>query len=415
MFSASLRTTKKSETLPNQTNMDKDFDIVDSFCEWCKKLLIKRSSSYGSNLKGFQRMLCDFFTKHDIDKVWVVESTPSYDYDAKQFAKKALLGRGSASYDFLEAVNALIKEDDLLYATTIIDAMCYIADKFKAEVIAYNDDKRTFGDCCSALNKFRQYVKTEFSDSYWCGEDSSANELYRKAVNKGMLSKIDGIENLIAVIGEEQFVKLAVEKSFFFDKDLVVERMNEMIELLAKGEALPARRTTKDQEKLGMYHQKDGYFFDGEQVKMPVKVSKDGNDFVRKIIKDRTGFTACEGKGSILQNYIISHLWGRAYDPRYYTNLWNVVLVPAWANSLLDKDAAPSSFAARLKATFMRVSMKLYLCSKQKTKLQKLQLDVKNLSFDAKPFKGEYEITQFVKKDANVVAVGGVKKDKVKI
>lgn len=397
---------------------DKNFDIVANFREWCKKLLIKRSSSNGSNLKGLQEMLCDFFksSKYDIDKVWIVESSPSYDYDAKQFAKKALLGRGSASYDFLEAVDALIEEGDLLYATTIIDAMCYIADKFKAEVIAYNDGKRTFGDCCYALNKFRQYVKTEYSDSYWSGEDSSANDLYRKAVNKGMLSKIDGVESLIAVIGEEQFVKLAVEKSFFFDKDLVAERMDEMIELLAKGEALPARRTTKDQEKLGMYHQKDGYFFDGEQVKIPINVSKDGNDFVRRIIKDRTGFTACEGKGSILQNYIISHLWGRAYDPRYYTSLWNVVLVPAWANSLLDKNGAPSSFAARLKATFMRVLMKLYLGSKQnKTKLQKLQLEVKSLSFDAKPFKAEYEITQFIKKDANVVAVGGVKKDKVKI
>ena len=58
-------------------------------------------------------------------------------------------------------------------------------------------------------------------------------------------------------------------------------------------------------------------------------------------------------------NYIISHIWGRAIDPRYFTSLWNIVLVPAWANHLLDKpNPAPSTLAAKFKDTLMEICIK---------------------------------------------------------
>lgn len=392
-------------------SMEKEYDIVVQFREWCESGAIR---PYSSNLKGLQKMLCDYFNSpsHDIKQVWQVKASPSYDNDAKQFAMKALLG--PAAFNFLEAVDALVKEHDMLYAITIVDAMHYIAEKFKQEVIAFNGDKRTFGDNCSALNKFREFLRTNFSNDYLASEGSSTNDVYRKAINKGLLSKIDGIEGLVAVIGEKAFVKYAVENSFFFDTDIVEERMDEMIELLAEGKALPARRTTKEQENLDMYHQKDGYFFEGEDIKIPIEVSKDGNDLVRSIIKKKTGYSTSEGKNSVMQNYIISHLWGRAFDPRYYTSLWNVVLVPVWANSLLDKQGTPDSFAAQLKATFMHIIMKLYFDRKQKAKLPKLQLNKqKSLPIEAKPFKDNFTIALLGKKGDK--AIGAVNKVCVKI
>lgn len=180
-----------------------------------------------------------------------------------------------------------------------------------------------------------------------------------------MLAKIDGIVALANEIGEDKFITWAIEQSYFFDPDIVAERMNKLIEDLEnKTTPLPARKTTKndkDAEEGYSHSEIDGntYYIDGD-IKIPVTLSKDGNDFVRSLISNGTGFTVGAGKDNIFQNYIISHLWGRAYDPRYYTNFWNIVLVPAWANSLLDKNGEEGSLASKLKATFMAISKILY-------------------------------------------------------
>ena len=86
------------------------------------------------------------------------------------------------------------------------------------------------------------------------------------------------------------------------------------------------------------------------------------------MIKKYTGYTVAEGIDSIFKNYIISHIWGKAYDPRYFTNMWNIVLVPAWANSLLDKDNADEgTLEYILKETIMKIIIKLYgISSKDK-------------------------------------------------
>ena len=99
----------------------------------------------------------------------------------------------------------------------------------------------------------------------------------------------------------------------------------------------------------------DGLNFPG------VTVDKDGNAFVRKLINAKTGVTVSQGQNSLIQNAIISHVWGRAYDPRYFTSLWNIVLIPAWANSLMDKEeAVPGSLASKMRATYMEICSKLY-------------------------------------------------------
>ena len=332
------------------------FAVLIEFEKWHKKQGIMRK--YTSNLKSVQKDIYDYLTKYP----WNA-GKKGYEYEVSQFAKNAIL-HPTKSYDFIEAVDSLLKEGDYLYARTIVEGISYIAEKFKKAIIVMNDGKNTFNDKCSALKLFRKYLETDLSGLKVKGTYN--NNTYRNAINKPMLAKIDGIVTLANEIGEDKFIKWAIEQSYFFAPDIVAERMNKLIEDLEnKTTPLPARKTTKNDKDAeeGYFHSEiDGntYYIDGD-IKIPVTLSKDGNDFVRSLISNETGFTVGAGKDNIFQNYIISHLWGRAYDPRYYTNFWNIVLVPAWANSLLDKNGEEGSLASKLKATFMAISKKLYM------------------------------------------------------
>lgn len=340
--------------MANSTN-NNTFTVLIEFAKWYNGQGITRN--YVSNLKSVQKDICEYLKNYP----WNVKKE-GYEYEVSQFAKKAIL-HPTKSYDFIEAVDSLLKEGDYLYARTIVDGMSYIAEKFKKAIIAMTGTN-TFNDKCSALKLFRKYLETDLSGLKVKGTYN--NNTYRNAINKPMLAKIDGIVALANEIGEDKFIKWAIEQSYFFAPDIVAERMNKLIEDLEnKTTPLPARKTTKNDKDAeeGYSHSKMGgniYYIEGN-IKIPVTLSKDGNDFVRSLISNETGFTVGAGKDNIFQNYIISHLWGRAYDPRYYTNFWNIVLVPAWANSLLDKNGEEGSLASKLKATFMAISKKLYM------------------------------------------------------
>ena len=340
--------------MANLTN-NNTFTVLIEFAKWYNGQGITRN--YVSNLKSVQKDICKYLKNYP----WNVKKE-GYEYEVSQFAKNAIL-HPTKSYDFIEAVDSLLKEGDYLYARTIVDGMSYIAEKFKKAIIAMTGTN-TFNDKCSALKLFRKYLETDLSGLKVKGTYN--NNTYRNAINKPMLAKIDGIVALANEIGEDKFIKWAIEQSYFFDPDIVAERMNKLIEDLEnKTTPLPARKTTKNDKDAeeGYFHSEMGgntYYIEGN-IKIPITLSKDGNDFVRSLISNKTGFTVGAGKDNIFQNYIISHLWGRAYDPRYYTNFWNIVLVPAWANSLLDKNGEEGSLASKLKATFMAISKKLYM------------------------------------------------------
>lgn len=344
--------------MANSTN-NNTFTVLTEFAKWYNGQGITRN--YVSNLKSVQKDICEYLKNYP----WNVKKD-GYEYEVSQFAKKAIL-HPTKSYDFIEAVDSLLKEGDYLYARTIVEGISYIAEKFKKAIIAMTGTN-TFNDKCSALKLFRKYLETDLSGLKV--KDTYNNNTYRNAINKPMLAKIDGIVALANEIGEDKFITWAIEQSYFFAPDIVAERMNKLIEDLEnKTTPLPARKTTKNDKDAeeGYSHSKMGgniYYIEGN-IKIPVTLSKDGNDFVRSLISNETGYTVGAGKDNIFQNYIISHLWGRAYDPRYYTNFWNIVLVPAWANSLLDKNGEEGSLASKLKATFMAISKKLYMAKRE--------------------------------------------------
>ena len=376
--------------MANLTN-NNTFTVLIEFEKWYKGLGITRN--YVSNLKSVQKDICGYLKNYP----WNVKKE-GYEYEVSQFAKNAIL-HPTKSYDFIEAVDSLLKEGDYLYARTIVEGISYIAEKFKKAIIVMNDGKNTFNDKCSALKLFRKYLETDLSGLKVKGTYN--NNTFRNAINKPMLAKIDGIVALANEIGEDKFIKLAIEQSYFFAPDIVAERMNKLIVDLDKTTPLPARKTTKNDKDAeeGYFHSEMGgntYYIEGN-IKIPITLSKDGNDFVRSLISNETGFTVGAGKNTIFQNYIISHLWGRAYDPRYYTNFWNIVLVPAWANSLLDKNGEEGSLASKLKATFMAISKKLYMA--KGVNWNGLNMTEPQIPNNNDVRKGDYSIKILCKKD----------------
>lgn len=376
--------------MANSTN-NNTFTVLIEFEKWYKGQGITRN--YVSNLKSVQKDIYKYLTKNP----WNVEKEMGYEYAVSQFAKNAIL-HPTKSYDFIEAVDSLLKEGDYLYAKTIVDGMSYIAEKFKKAIIAMTGTN-TFNDKCSALKLFRKYLETDLSGLKVTGTYN--NNTYRNAINKPMLAKIDGIVALANEIGEDKFIKWAIEQSYFFAPDIVAERMNKLIVDLDKTTPLPARKTTKNDKDAeeGYFHSEMGgntYYIEGN-IKILITLSTDGNDFVRSLISNETGFTIGAGKNTIFQNYIISHLWGRAYDPRYYTNFWNIVLVPAWANSLLDKNGEEGSLASKLKATFMAISKKLYM--PKGVNWNGLNMTEPQIPNNNDARKGDYSIKILCKKD----------------
>ena len=198
-------------------------------------------------------------------------------------------------------------------------------------------------------------------------------------------------------LGEDDFIKLAIESSYFFSRDLVVKMFNEIKKYIRKEQTkdikdpgvgkrckvhyLPARYTAKEDAN-GVKIQKrdnDGLVFfmhnsqplciiyqenarkkDKEDCSENTCGGGNGNARVCQLIKRCTGYAI--GKKADerdFKNCIISHIWGNAIDPRYFTNLWNIAIVPAWANHLLDKDET-GTLGSAFKATIQKIIIDLY-------------------------------------------------------
>lgn len=174
------------------------------------------------------------------------------------------------------------------------------------------------------------------------------------------------MDPLIDKLGTNEFIKLAIENSYFFSVDIVKKRQSKLATLFQNKSQIPARKTTKKDSGASDYAQeeKDGTFYYCEQkngVSIPIEVDKDGNSKVRSLINSYVGYWAGNGKeNSNFVNYTISHIWGRAFDPRYFTSLWNIVLVPSWANTLMDKVPTKGSIESKLRSTIKKICSEFY-------------------------------------------------------
>lgn len=176
-----------------------------------------------------------------------------------------------------------------------------------------------------------------------------------KAVLTSLQSRchIDGADKLVIDLGgETAFIRKAIEASYFFSPILVYERFHKIIDAYNKKEPIAAR------------HQGERVLLTQgvEQCGYPnCYIDNNGNSAVKKVIKDLTGYSVSAGKTSDFMNYKISHIWGNTQDPRYFTNLWNLVLVPAWANDLLDKTTSDEgSLESKFLCTIKEICLRHY-------------------------------------------------------
>lgn len=297
-------------------------------------------------------------------------------------------------YLYLDLIGVFAIENDRLYVNALFE-------EWKAFIENKNQNNlKTTLNRLSYLQKYRQFVETiVYGKKRLSKEDNEIlNEIrnglssVRTSINNSQNPKVDGMDSLIEYIKEEKFVKLAIESSYFFSPKLVKERVDEIKDYINmhkkvdpafsagnyKVKYLPARYSEanggheRDESAGEVYFKlpnasqrlcviyQEGARGKNKECGGNTCGGGNGNTRVCQLIKDRTGYdlgTTTNKKH--FRNFIISHIWGHAIDPRYFTNLWNIVIVPAWANHLLDKDEK-GTLASAFKATIQKIITELY-------------------------------------------------------
>lgn len=291
--------------------------------------------------------------------------------------------------NMMRAMNKKKRDDTIAKLEDLLDKVRKAAalrkKKFGKKAIMGDSTAGSVQSYCSALDQYIQFLKdpkiTHESLSYksWGVQNwKSALSRFWSATIEAVA--IDGYDSLINSTGmggsEEAFVKLAIENSYFFAPSLVNEQHenlhNNICKLLA-GEAVDkvyARESTdksiqphnmKGKDNTNGKKRRYGVFVVPQTgQKIPIWIDSDGNRKVRDLIFDETGFTVSFGYDNYFINFKISHIWGNAYDPRFFTSLWNIVLVPAWANDLLDKQNSTQPLAQKMINTYKAICEQIY-------------------------------------------------------
>lgn len=152
----------------------------------------------------------------------------------------------------------------------------------------------------------------------------------------------------------EALARYMVKKSYFFKKEKIEQRHVVMMQMLENlDEKIPARFSTaknpspyynSNNESLVLtkseaisISKSDKIFYKIDDNYVPVLIDSDGNRKVRSLINLESGRVISQGRNSDFKYATISHIWGNAFNPIFFTNLWNIVVVPTYLNPILDK------------------------------------------------------------------------------
>jgi hypothetical protein len=179
---------------------------------------------------------------------------------------------------------------------------------------------------------------------------------------------IDGIDQLISLYSDSNtFVKAFLDSTLFLPVDVVQARTQEMIDLYKTGGKFPVRYSPSHNEELKTNNKAEAIIYTRHQeVRTPrypsfnIKIDNDGNHENRRQMKLRLNQTISMGKNSTIKNYIISHVWGLASHPLFFSSLWNIVLIPAHFNYLMDKDPASHEVVKIIKEKIQQKCIILY-------------------------------------------------------
>lgn len=179
---------------------------------------------------------------------------------------------------------------------------------------------------------------------------------------------IDGIDQLVSLYtSQDKFVKAFLENTLFFPPEIVRLRNQEMIELYKVGGKFPIRYSPSHHAALGISNKVEAIALTRDnEARLPaypafnIKIDNDGNHENRRSIKKYLGQAISTGKNSTIKNYIISHVWGLASHPLFFSSLWNIVLIPAHFNYLMDKDPESHPVVKIVKEAIQQKCVSIY-------------------------------------------------------
>lgn len=183
--------------------------------------------------------------------------------------------------------------------------------------------------------------------------------------------KIDFLDELVALLGStgvtpEQYM---IEHSLFFDEDVVDKAFDEMLNNINTNKPVPVRKSTKQGVVYQNGQQKLWKSIYQDVPDLVVTIDSDGNREVRALINRLTGITISQGANSSIMFGKISHIWGEAINPLFFTALWNIVIVPAYINDVLDKNDDTHSFVSRIKEIYKAICWTKYDVENKLTKI----------------------------------------------
>lgn len=212
-----------------------------------------------------------------------------------------------------------------------------------------------------ALTAYEKYIesilcnssrdKNQWSSQWKPSFDSTIREIM------GSL-RVDGNDSLFklfntgspsSLIGGNEvssFLKYVLPYCYFFDPNDAKDQHEQILKDIQNRKPVPARNSTSH--------------IAGSCYGIRVKSDKNGNAPVVALIQDKTGYSVSKGEDSLFTNYKISHIWQNAWHPLYFTNLWNIVLVPAWANDILDKTKTQDIRTKHIIDTFREICIVHY-------------------------------------------------------
>lgn len=196
----------------------------------------------------------------------------------------------------------------------------------------------------------------QFEDEFMSSHSRQSNREPREQVNclNGLVDLIVGSASVSDSEKCEALARYMVQSSYFFKKEKVDQRHIKMVQMLEKlDEKIPARFSTAKtpspyydsnnqplvltRDKAISLSKNESVFYKIGDIYVPVLIDSDGNRNVRSLMNEVSGRVISQGRNSDFKYATISHIWGNAFNPIFFTNLWNIVIVPTYLNPILDK------------------------------------------------------------------------------
>jgi len=248
---------------------------------------------------------------------------------------------------------------------------------FKLDNFNHVDQSDQRGRPTAALNYYKRYLEADIYN-----KQTQTNNPKSEPIINCMADLIDLVlgEASTTLTEDEKIHRFAdymISKTYFFSPEIVNNRHKEILEIISQNEKLKARFSTAK----NIYFEENGYpahltsrnqaaaaskerniYYKSKDRRHPILIDTTGNNEVVNLIKDYSSARISQGnKYCNIKSVVISHIWGYAYDPIFFTNLWNIAIVPNYLNPVLDKTENNDSTYYDKTVRYVKLYYKNYL------------------------------------------------------